>query len=446
MPAPSPRVLAARSLVRLDADAAFAGHAERHRGGDADAARAATDLVAGVTRQRRWLDHALAPWIRGGMDGLFDLDAPVRAALRLGAYELLIAGTAPHAAVGEAVAVAKVLGASRASGLVNAVLRRVADAGVPSDPATGDLADDLAVRFSHPTWLVARWLDRYGEDATRRLLAHDNARPVFGLRANTLRITPAEFRAALDANGIAYEPSPYVESMVRTQAVQAVLRAGLVSGGAALVQDEGAALVVHALDPRPGETVFDVCAAPGGKAFYSAARMENTGRIIASDAHIGRLRLVHRGAESAGATIVETVHADVEARAAAAVAAGDLADAVLLDAPCSGTGVLARRADLRWQRGPADLADLVALQTRLLDAAAPLVRPGGRLVYSTCSLEADENEARVDAFLAAHPDFRRESVAGRVPDGMVTDAGDYAALPHVHGTDGAYAARLVRQA
>ena len=440
----SPRVLAVRSLVRLDTDAAFAGHAERDRGGDPDAARAATDLVAGVTRHRRWLDHALAPWIRGGMDGLFDLDPPVRAALRLGAYELLVAGTAPHAAVGEAVAVAKVTGASRASGLVNAVLRRVAAAGPPAEPSTGNLADDLAVAFSHPTWLVARWLDRYGEADTRRLLAHDNARPVFGLRANTLRTSPDELRAALDTHGIPYEASPWIDAMVRTQAVQAVLHAGLVSSGRALVQDEGAALVVHVLDPAPGETVFDVCAAPGGKAVYAAARMNNTGRIVASDAHSGRLRLVTRGAAAAGATIVETVHADVEARAAQAVAGGDLADAVLLDAPCSGTGVLARRADLRWQRGPRDLADLVGLQTRLLDAAAPLVCPGGRLVYSTCSLEADENEARVEAFLAAHPDFRRESVAGHVPDAFVTDAGDYAALPHVHGTDGAYAARLVR--
>ncbi len=442
----SPRLLAVRALVRLDTDAAFAGHAERARSGDPDAERAATDLVAGVTRHRRWLDHILAPFVRGGLVGIDGLDAPVRAALRLGAYELDIAATAPHAAVGEAVTAARGAGAGHGAGLVNAVLRRLSEAGPPPDPKTGDLAHDLAVRYSHPTWLVRRWLARFGEAATREILVLDNTRPVFGVRANTLRTAAPVLRAALDTAGLAFEPSPWVDGIVRTQAVQGLLRAGLVSSGRAVVQDEAAALVVHVLDPQPGETVFDVCAAPGGKAVYAAARMENRGRLVASDVHEGRLRLVGRAAVATGATIVEMRAGDVAARAAEAIAAGDLADAVLVDAPCSGTGVLARRADLRWQRGEADLLGAAELQARLLGEASALVKPGGRLVYSTCSMEPEENERQVDAFLAAHPDFARESVAGRVPDAFVTDAGDYAALPHVHATDGAYAARLVRKA
>ncbi len=442
----SPRLLAVRALVRLDADAAFAGHAERRRSGDPDAERAATDLVAGVTRHRRWLDHRLAPFVRGGLVGLDGLDAPLRAALRLGAYELTMAGTAPHAAVGEAVNAARSAGASSGAGLVNAVLRRLAAAPPPPDLATGDLGHDLAVRHSHPTWLVRRWLARFGPDGTRDLLTSNNTRPVFGVRANTLRTAPSALRAALDLSGIGFEPSPWVDGIVRTQAVQGVLRSGLVGSGKAIVQDEAAALVVHVLDPQPGETVFDVCAAPGGKALYAAARMDNRGRIVASDAHANRLTMLDRALETSGATIVETVAGDVAARAAAAVETGDLADAVLVDAPCSGTGVLARRADLRWQRGEADLRGVADLQAAMLDDAAALVRPGGRLVYSTCSIEPEENALQVDRFLAAHPDFRRESVAGRVPDAFVTPEGDYAALPHVHATDGAYAARLVRAA
>ena len=236
------------------------------------------------------------------------------------------------------------------------------------------------------------------------------------------------------------DASPHVPDLFRVARMQPVLP--LLKEGRVAVQDEAAALVVHLLDPQPGELVFDVCAAPGGKALYAAARM-GRGHIVASDAHAGRLRLVERAAEAHGlAHLIETLHADVEARAAS----GDLADAVLLDAPCSGTGVVSRRADLRWNRSEADLVGLAGLQTLLLDAAARLVRVGGRLVYATCSMEAEENEEQIVAFLRRRPDFRLESAAGRVPSAFVTEEGHYAALPHVHGTDGAFAARLARVA
>ncbi len=341
------------------------GLAERDAGGDAAEARAATDLTAGVTRHLRWLDFLLNPLVRGGVNGL---DPEVRAALRVGAYEIAVADTAPHAAVSEAVSATRTLAGRGASGLVNAVLRRLAEAaGRFPTPDTGDPVKDLAIRHSHPTWLVRRWHTRLGPDATEALLRHHNARPFYGLRAHGL--DPEALRARLDALGVAYTPSPALDDFLRLPALQAVLREGLVRDGAAYVQDEAAGLVVRVLDPQPGETVFDVAAAPGGKALYAGHRMQNTGRIVASDAHAGRLRLLERALPASGLTIIETVAESVEAR----VAAGDLADAVLLDAPCSGTGVLAKRADLRWQRTEPELRELVELQARLLADAARLV-------------------------------------------------------------------------
>ncbi|HYE57178.1 MAG TPA: 16S rRNA (cytosine(967)-C(5))-methyltransferase RsmB [Rhodothermales bacterium] len=434
----SARLAAVRALVRLETDRAFVGLAERDADADADTARAATDLTAGVTRHLRWLDFLISPLVNGGLERL---DAPVRAALRLGAYEIAVAGTKPHAAVAEAVGAARTLAGRGAAGLVNAVLRRLAalEGHYPA-PATGDAAEDLALRYSHPTWLVRRWLGRFGVGGTEALLRHDNARPTYGLRTNPLRTTPEALRSRLDELGVPYESSPYLPDFVRLPALQAILRAGLVREGRAYVQDEAAGLVVRVLDPQPDETGFDVAAAPGGKTLYAGALMQNRGRIVASDAHAGRLRLLERALPAAGLTIVETLAEDIETRAAS----GATADAVLLDAPCSGTGVLAKRADLRWQRTEADLAELGALQTRLLDAAAVLVRSGGRLVYSTCSIEPEENGAQVEGFLARHADFGLEPVGERVPDAMRTPEGYYAALPHVHSTDGAFAALLVR--
>ena len=220
--------------------------------------------------------------------------------------------------------------------------------------------------------------------------------------------------------------------------LQPVLRAGLLAEGACAVQDEAAGLVVRVLDPQPGEAVLDAAAAPGGKAVYAAQRM-GAGRLVALDVSEAKTALVAKAAQAQGvADLVETVAADLTAWTPPRPF-----DRVLLDAPCSGTGVLAKRADLRWNRQPGDLRDLAALQDRLLDAAAGAVGPGGLLAYSTCSVEAEENDDRVRAFLDRHPDFAVEPVGDRVPRPM-RDGDVYRALPHVHGTDGAFAVRLRR--
>ena len=438
-PPRSARALAVGRLLRVEDEGAFVA---RLGGGDAETARAASDFVAGVTRLKRWLDFVIDHYARGGVESL---DPELLQTLRIGVYDLVVRGTAPHAAVNEAVETVRALLHRGAAGYANAVLRSVARAlrdGTLPEPDTGSVAGDLAVRHSHPTWMVRRWLAAWGEDATARFLASNNAAPRFALRATGDVDALADRLQALGADP---KRSRWLDDFVTVGRLQPVLRAGLLAEGACAVQDEAAGLVVRVLDPQPGEAVLDGAAAPGGKAVYAALRMARAGadagpsRVVALDVSRAKTALVAKSAEAHGvADVVETVAADLTTWTPPRPF-----DRVLLDAPCSGTGVLAKRADLRWNRSPEDLKELAALQDRLLDAAASHVRPGGLLVYSTCSVEAEENDDRVAAFLDRQPDFVVEPVGDLVPEPM-RDGDVYRALPHVHGTDGAFAARLRR--
>ncbi|MCO5587991.1 hypothetical protein L7F22_041944 [Adiantum nelumboides] len=234
-------------------------------------------------------------------------------------------------------------------------------------------------------------------------------------------------------------------SRVDHQAKQpkAVIQGGLLQKGLCSVQDESGGLVVKILDPQPGEIIVDCCAAPGGKALYMAACLKNQGKIYAIDIHKGKLKLLQEAARHLGVDrVVTTKLSDLWSF----VDRNDLlADKVLVDAPCSGLGVLSKRADLRWRKTAEDFEDMVKLQSILLNAAARLVKPGGVLVYSTCSIETEENTERIFQFLKDHSDFILKSVEGYVPSEFVTPDGFFASLPHRHHVDGAFAARLERK-
>jgi 16S rRNA (cytosine967-C5)-methyltransferase len=444
----SSRRLALRHLERVARSDAYVGRLDLDALDDFDAGsdpgrtrRQAKERVAGVTRWRRWLDFLLAAFYNGDYDQMEDR---LRQILRLGAYELLYLQTPTHAAVDEHVELAKQTVRPGAAGLVNGILRtldRQRD-DLPA-PDTGDRADDLAVRHSHPTWIVRRWLDRYGEATAEELLQWDNRRPVYGVRAHPERGGIAALQDWLDVHDVTWTASPYLDDFVRVRRLQKLVQEGLLEDGDCAVQDESAGLVVRLLDPQPGDTVLDICAAPGGKTAYAAARMQGTGTLYAADVHADRLALVQDAAAAQGWTgMLQTEAADL--RDLAGRSDPPQGDRVLLDVPCSGFGVLAKRADLRWQRAPDDLAELTTLQDELLDAAARLVRPGGVLVYSTCTIEPEENEERVAAFLDRHDDFTLEPAGSTVPEKTVTEEGYYATRPDRHAVDGAFGARLRR--
>ena len=311
-------------------------------------------------------------------------------------------------------------------------------------PTAEEPVEALALRASHPTWLVERWWARYGPAEAEALALAMNEAPPVVVRANTLRLPPAAVAAALRAAGVTAAATRFAPEGLTLERAGDLRQLAPLQEGSAAVQDEAAILVGHALGPQPGETVADVCAAPGTKTTHLAALMANRGRIIAADPHPGRLGLLREACVRLGATVVEPRLADARALADAL---GPTCDRVLVDAPCSNLGVLRRNPDGKWRRRPGDFATLVPAQARILEAAAGLVRPGGVLVYATCSLEPEENEAVLAGFRA--PPARTScpiALPPAVPAACRAAPDVLRMTPHRHGSDGFTAHRLRRHA
>jgi 16S rRNA (cytosine967-C5)-methyltransferase len=437
------RAVAARVLERVEADAAFADLAldaelTRHRLMPRDVGLA-TELIYGTLRWQRYLDWVLAPHSKRRLPSL---DPRVRMILRMTAYQLVFLERVPgFAAVNDAVTLAR----GRKPGVaefVNAVLRSFSRRGArerePAPPR--DPVDALATRLSFPTWLAARWIARFGTEEAEALMRSLNERPAVTLRTNTLRATREALLQRLRAeDSLAATPTRHApEGLI-------VEHGGAPGGwrafveGACVAQDEASILVGHLLAPAPGELVADVCAAPGTKTTHLAQLMDNCGRILAFDPQPARLARVAEMAARLGVTIAETTGGTVEALAPRWQAA---CDAVLVDAPCSNLGVLRRNPDVKWRRAAADIAASAVQQSQILAAAATMVKPGGRLVYATCSLEPEENDDLTRAFLAARGDFAPDPPAD-FP--LALDAGGVLrCLPHREGTDGFTAVRFRR--
>jgi 16S rRNA (cytosine967-C5)-methyltransferase len=391
------------------------------------------ELAAGVLRGQSALDARLAPLVPRGWESV----APeLKEVLRLGAFQLTALDRVPaHAAVDTSVALAKEAGGARAGGFVNAVLRqlgRATDTAPPTErePPTASSAEALAETQSHPRWLVDRWLERFGPEETAALLRWNNTRP-------RLVLQPA--RESLDAledrwreAGIDVSPAPFGAGLMTDRSRPQALP-GYHEGGF-IVQDPAQALLAAYAGLPAGATLYDACAAPGGKAVSFGRR---AGRVIAADANRQRVRRLAENLRRAGSGREHAVVADARRPPVRPT------DAVLVDAPCLGTGTFARHPDARWRVSPEALGALAARQAELLDEAAGAVAPGGLLVYSTCSIEPEENQQQVDRFLERHAEFRREPNA-TFPAILVSPEGDLMILPQRHHMDGAFAARLRR--
>jgi 16S rRNA (cytosine967-C5)-methyltransferase len=402
---------------------------------DARDRRWTQELIYGMLRRRASLDATLAARVRGG---LARLASDLTDLLRLGTYQLLYMNSVPpYAAIAQTVELAKRRHGLGASKLVNAVLRRVDRErdmlDVPRERAESDPIDRLALDFSHPRWLVARWVARWGAEETARLLAANNTEAPVVLRP--FGIVREQLEAMLDASGVATDEVPLTPDSLSlgTGAHAQLSELGAYRQGLFFVQDPAATLVARYADVPAGEHVVDLCAAPGGK---SLELSRDASFVIAADRSSTRLARLRENVRRLDVRNVALVQADANQPPLRN------ADAVLLDAPCTGTGAFRRHPDARWRLSPADIPALAATQHAFLAAAAPVVRPGGLLIYATCTLEPEENDTQIETFLAEHPDFRLEPPReGVVPD-AVLDAGRLRVLPQRHGVDGAFAARL----
>ncbi len=381
-PTENPRRVALEALLRVE-QGAYANilvpEMLRQRELDARDRGLVTELVYGSVRMRRAVDHLLAQVSTRPLD---EVDDRVRAALRLGGYQLLL-GIPPHAAVGETV---NLVGA-RARGFVNGVLRALARLGPAWPLPTGDDVSSLAIRTSHPDWIVGALVDEFGVDDAVATLELDDEPPPVTLRVNPMRATPHGLAVELRHAGVEVSRGMLDPDALLVRHSGDLARLPAVRDGRVSPQDQASQVVVALLDPQPGEHVLDLASAPGGKATAAAERMNARGVVIAADLHPGRVRTVMRAATRLG--LGDVILPLVADGAHPAVRDGAF-DRVLLDAPCSGLGVLRRRPDARWRIQPTDVEDLAALQRTLLAAAAPAVKPGGRLVYSVCTLTRAE--------------------------------------------------------
>jgi 16S rRNA (cytosine967-C5)-methyltransferase len=391
------------------------------------------ELVYGMLRRRSWLGALLDDRVRGG---LAKLDPDLIDLLRLGAYQLLAMGSVPpYAAIGQTVELTKRRHGLGASKLANAVLRRLdreRDHLVVATPE--DTVEALALEFSHPRWLVARWIARWGEEETRRLLAANNQEAP--LVARPYHVVREQLEAMLEGAGVTVGDVPLVpDSLALIGGVGALTELGAFKQGLFHLQDPASTLVTRYAAVPAGSRVADLCAAPGGKSLELA---RTAGVVYAGDASFARLARVRDNVRRLDASNVVPFVGDARFPALQHV------DAVLVDVPCTGTGTFRRHPDARWRLRVSDLAVLPAVQRSILRAAAGAVRPGGLLVYSTCSLEAEENDAQIESFLSDSPEWRLEPPPDGAVPAAVLDAGRLRVLPQRHGTDGAFAARLRR--
>ena len=446
MTAPA-RTAAFHALRAIDAgtDLPEALAHSRSRLADARDRALAADIVAGTLRWRRSLDHLVEHFARRS---LRKIDADVLTILRLSLYQLLHLDRVPASAVvDDAVDLVRAARKPSATGFVNAVLRSTLRERhrLPLPPRPDDPADRaaalayLAVTHSHPEWLVARWLDRVGFDAAEAWARFDNETPPLALRANRLRAPREGVAAALERAGVETVPTAHAPDGLTVLAGNPL---HVPADGSFFVQDEASQLVALAVGCQPGDRVLDLCASPGGKTTAMAADMADTGQLIASDVRPRRLALLQETVALSGASCVEVVPVPTDGP----LPFDEPFDRVLVDAPCSGLGTIRRDPDIRWRRREADLPGLARAQGALLDRAARVTAPGGRLVYATCSSEPEENDEVVEAFLARHPDFRLLDLrhASRLPGALLDARGMFRTLPFAHRLEAFFAAAVVR--
>ncbi|HOM01701.1 MAG TPA: 16S rRNA (cytosine(967)-C(5))-methyltransferase RsmB [Acetivibrio sp.] len=401
-----------------------------------------TDIVYGTLKWKYTIDYLiekfssikikkLSPWILN--------------ILRMGIYQIIYMDRIPvSAACNESVKLATKYGHAASSKYVNAVLRNIARSkeNLPYPDKNKDTAHYLSIKYSHPLWMVKDWLLRFGEEFTEGLLKANNDVARFTVRVNDLKISKEELIDMLTGDGFEVENGKYLDEALIIKNPSAVQKMGAFAKGYFQVQDESSMLVAKVLDPKPGETVLDVCSAPGGKSTHIAQIMKNRGTVISRDIHEHKIKLIEQAKERLGLEIIKIEVFD------AAVLDSNLVgkiDRVLVDAPCTGFGIIRRKPDIKWSRNLEDKAEIVSLQEKILSTASEYVKDGGVLVYSTCTIEPEENEKAVEKFVSGNKDFYLEDITDLLPESLRKESaskGYIQLYPNIDGIDGFFIARM----
>ncbi|MBP3952084.1 16S rRNA (cytosine(967)-C(5))-methyltransferase RsmB [Bacillus suaedae] len=403
-----------------------------------------TEIVYGTIQRRDTLDYYLTPFVKKGVKSLDDW---VRVLLRLSIYQLIYLDRVPdRAIVHEAVTIAKKRGHQGISGMVNGVLRSFQRQGAPSLSEIKDPIERLALEMSFPTWLIKRWIEQYGEAETRAMCESSLVPPTVTVRVNRLKASVEHVVTMLQEEGIKANPGYLSEDAIVIEKGN-VFQTETYKQGFITAQDESSMLVGRAVDAYSGMDVIDVCAAPGGKSTHIAEQMDNEGQLLSFDLHDHKIKLIKEQANRLGLTNLESNVMD--ARNISAQLGTKTFDRVLVDAPCTGLGVIRRKPDIKWTKKESDIQSIQRIQLDILEAVAPHVKQGGKLIYSTCTIDKWENEETVQAFLAKNKEFKLDhSLSDRLPS-KVIEQGRYqnglvTILPHDFQTDGFFIASMVR--
>ena len=397
------------------------------------------EIVHGVTRWQNRID-----WILNGFyKGQFSKCIPnVKNAMRVALYQILFLDKIPeYAAVNEAVDFVKKLQGQKPADLTNAVLRNIIRSkdNIRYPDPEEDLVNYLSAYYSHPTWLVKRWLARYGDNFTKELLIANNTKPAMTLRVNNLKTSKEELKSLLDKVELKYDDGNYLPEFIKLKKLTNIADWDYFAKGYFSIQDESTGIPCKLLDAQPGQKVLDLCAAPGGKTGLIADYMNNEGELVAIDRYESRLKILKKNLDRLGVKNVKLLAVDVDEFEDKEF------DRVLIDVPCSGLGTLPKKPDIKWKRDIGDFPKLNKIQSDLLEKGAALVKVGGNIVYSTCTIEPEENFQIVKKFLDEHPNYSLVNAGDLLPSDLLDENGCVQTYPHIHMIDGSFAAKIKRE-
>lgn len=402
------------------------------------------ELVYGVIENRLYLDHVIT---KASKIRLKKLHPHILDIVRMGLYQIIFMDRIPDsAAVNESVKLAKKYGHRGSVGYVNGILRAIIrDKDRFTHIDKEDMVSYISIKYSHPEWMVKRWIGEFGLDFTESLCKANNERPLLNIRVNSLKISRQDLKARLEEKGMTLKEGQYARDCLIIQEAQNITGLQEFKEGLFTIQDESSMLVGQIMDPREGSTLLDVCSAPGGKATHMAQIMGNKGLVISRDIYQHKLSLIRENSKRLGIDILKVENHDALERDEELVGKVDY---LLIDAPCSGLGLIRRKPEIKWQRREEDIAALSRLQYDIISNVKDYIRLGGNLVYSTCTIEKDENINLIKRFLEESPNFKLVSLENSLDhkDKLANLKDGYLELyPHIHGTDGFFIAKMIKE-